>query len=150
MSVRSIAHGISGVFNWLTSEPKNHWTLRELIPALTDNEVRPSPPRPINRVARVIERVATAGGLTGGIVGAASIYQMGLAAGNVGYLALLGNAVLPLLIIPAIAAGAAWVAGGVATLALNKMADMANGVERWAISREFKKEGKASWPRHQR
>jgi len=125
-----VVHGISRFFNWLASEPKNHWTLRQLIPKLTDGEVEVNPPRPINRVARVIERVATVGGLVSGIYGASHIYGLGMAAG-MAYSSVLISTALPLLVMPVLAASAAWVVGGVLTLGINKAADMANGLDNW-------------------
>ena len=133
MSTVSVARSIVGVFNWLTSEPKNHFTLRQLVPIVTDGQINPGPPRPINRVARVIERAATA---------------FGLAAGA--YYSTVEKDVGPLIIMPLVMQGAGWLAGGLATIMLEKMKERAEQFERWATNREFKKENKAALPRHQR
>ncbi len=133
MSVLSVAKSITGVFNWLTSEPKNHFTLRQLLPIVTEGAINPGPPRPINRVARVMERTATV---------------LGLAAGA--YYSTVEKDVGPLIIMPLVMQGAAWLAGGLTTIMLEKMKDRADQFERWATKREFNKENKANLPRHQR
>lgn len=133
MSVLDVAKKIHGVFNWLTSEPKNHWTLRELIPIITDNHVQPNPPRPINRVARVLERMATVAGLAGGA-----------------YMSVLEHNVMPMLLLPMAAQAAAWLSGGLLTMFLNKVSERTEQFELYAKNREFQKENKAALPRHQR
>lgn len=133
MSVLNVAKSIHGFFNWLASEPKSHWTLRELIPVITDGHVHPNPPRPINRVARTMERVAAAAGLGGGI-----------------YMAVLHQTMAPLLMLPVAAQAAAWLVGGVTTMVLNRIVDRTEQFESWARTREFKKENKINLPRHER
>lgn len=133
MSVRDVTKKIHGFFNWLASEPNSHWTLRELLPVITDGHVNPNPPRPINRVARVMERAATVVGLAGGA-----------------YMSVLDKTFFPLLMLPIAAQAAAWVVGGVTTMVLNKIVDRAEQLDQWATSREFKKENKSTIPRHQR
>lgn len=122
----NVARKINGVFNWLASEPKHHWTLRELLPAMTDGEISPERPQPKNRVARVIERAAMATGLTLGTV--FSIKER-------------DPTIFPVALGAIYMAG--WLAGGIATMMLNRAVEMSNQFEDWATAREHKKEIRA-------
>lgn len=122
----NVAKKINGVFNWLASPPKNHWTLRELLPIITDNQISPEKPQPKNRVARVIERAAMVTGLTLGTV--FSIKER-------------DPTIFPVAMGGIYMAG--WLAGGVATMMLYRALDMSESFENWAIKREHKNEIKA-------
>lgn len=125
MSLRETTGKISHFFNWLTQEPRRHWTLRELVPIVTDGHVNPAPPRPINRFARGVERLATVAGLGAGI-----------------YFGIVMSSLAPVLIIPVAAQVAAWFTGAISTIVLEKMADTADRLHGWAINRDIRNEKK--------
>ncbi|MBL8712446.1 MAG: hypothetical protein JNM12_06060 [Alphaproteobacteria bacterium] len=133
MSFRDFTISLSDKFNWLAEPPKRHFTLGEAVNWATDGELMRNKDHNWGRGARIVERATMALGVAATV--AVCVAESSFA---------------PILLVPLVAKGVAFVAAGITSGVVNKMAAIAERLERHTAEREYKRENKQNLPRGMR
>ncbi|HYD18772.1 MAG TPA: hypothetical protein VEF76_09870 [Patescibacteria group bacterium] len=133
MSFKDLTVSLSEKFNWLASPPDRHFTMGEAINWITDGELARGKDIQWNRAGRFVDRATMVVGL--GVTAAVCVAEA---------------SVLPILLVPLVFKGVAFVAAGITEGIVNKMAAAAETLERLTTEREYKKTHKKDLPRGMR
>ncbi len=133
MSFRDFTISLSNKFNWLAEPPSRHFTLGEAVNWATDGELMRSKDLNWGRAARIVERATM-------VVGIAATVAVCVAE----------SSFAPILLVPLVAKGVGFVAAGITSGVVNKMAAIAERLERHTAEREYKRENKKDLPRGMR